>query len=59
MLWASGAILDWLAEKTGRVRPAEPARRHGTLQWRMRRMGGVAPMFGQMGFLPIFGGQDR
>ncbi|MCA7120993.1 MAG: glutathione S-transferase N-terminal domain-containing protein [Acidibrevibacterium sp.] len=46
-LFESGAILIYLAEKTGQLIPAEPAARYLCLQWLMFQMGGVGPMFGQ------------
>jgi GST-like protein len=46
-LFESGAILIYLAEKTGRLIPADPAERYTCLQWLMFQMGGVGPMFGQ------------
>jgi GST-like protein len=46
-LFESGAILIYLAEKTGRLIPADPAQRYTCLQWLMFQMGGVGPMFGQ------------
>ena len=57
-LWESGAILFYLAEKTGRFLDADPARRYETLQWVMWQMGGVGPMFGQLGFFHKFAGKD-
>jgi len=46
-LFESGAILIYLAEKTGRLMPADPVQRYTALQWLMFQMGGVGPMFGQ------------
>ncbi|MEO1199669.1 MAG: glutathione S-transferase N-terminal domain-containing protein [Pseudomonadota bacterium] len=48
-LWESGAILIYLADKTGKLMPTEPAARYEALQWLMFQMGGVGPMFGQFG----------
>ncbi|MBO1075368.1 glutathione S-transferase family protein [Roseomonas marmotae] len=46
-LFESGAILIYLAEKAGRLIPANPEARYACLQWLMFQMGGVGPMFGQ------------
>ncbi len=57
-LFESGAILLYLAEKTGQFLPTDPAKRYETIQWLMFQMGGIGPMFGQLGFFQVFGGKD-
>lgn len=57
-LFESGAILWYLAEKTGRFVPQDATARYQTLQWLMWQMGGVGPMFGQLGFFHKFAGKE-
>ena len=57
-LFESGAILVYLAEKCGQFMPADAAGRYETLQWLMFQMGGIGPMFGQVGFFHKFAGKD-
>jgi GST-like protein len=57
-LFESGAILIYLADKTGRFIPTEPHERYQALQWLMFQMGGIGPMFGQVGFFHKFAGKD-
>jgi len=57
-LFESGAILVYLAEKTGRFIPQDAAGRYECLQWLMFQMGGIGPMFGQLGFFHKFAGKD-
>jgi GSH-dependent disulfide-bond oxidoreductase len=57
-LFESGAILIYLADKTGQLLPRDPAARYQCIQWLMFQMGGVGPMFGQVGFFHKFAGKD-
>ena len=57
-LFESGAILMYLAEKTGQFWPTDMRARHIMIQWLMFQMGGVGPMFGQLGFFHKFAGKD-
>lgn len=57
-LWESGAILIYLAEKTGKLMGANAAEKSHIIKWLMFQMGGVGPMFGQMGFFVKFAGSD-
>ena len=57
-LFESGAILIYLADKTGQLMPRDAAGRYETIQWIMFQVGGVGPIFGQLGFFHKFGGKD-
>lgn len=57
-LWESGAILIYLAEKTGQLLPTDPAERYKVIQWVMFQMGGVGPMFGQLGWFVKAAGSE-
>ena len=57
-LFESGAILQYLAEKTGKLLPVDAARRWQTIQWLHFQMGGIGPMFGQVGFFNKFAGKE-
>jgi len=57
-LFESGAILVYLASKSGQLMPRDEAGRYETLQWLMFQMGGIGPMFGQVGFFQKFAGKD-
>lgn len=56
-LFESGAILIYLADKTGRLLPRDPAARYVAIEWLMFQMGGIGPMFGQVGFFNKFAGK--
>jgi GST-like protein len=57
-LFESGAILQYLAEKTGMLLPADAARRYQTIQWVHFQMSAIGPMFGQVGFFHKFAGRE-
>ncbi|HYD70241.1 glutathione S-transferase N-terminal domain-containing protein [Azospirillum sp.] len=58
VLFESGAILLYLAEKTGKLLPTDPARRYETIQWVFFQMAAVGPMFGQLGYFHKFAGRE-
>jgi GSH-dependent disulfide-bond oxidoreductase len=57
-LFESGAILVYLADKTGKLLPTDPAARYEALQWIFFQMAAVGPMFGQLGFFHRFAGKE-
>ncbi|CAH2893386.1 MULTISPECIES: glutathione binding-like protein [Paraburkholderia] len=57
-LFESGAILIYLADKTGQLIPKDAAGRYEAIQWVMFQMGGIGPMFGQLGFFHKFAGKE-
>ena len=57
-LFESGAILFYLASKAGAFLPSDAAGRFEVLQWVMFQVGGIGPMFGQVGFFHKFAGKD-
>jgi GST-like protein len=57
-LFESGAIIQYLAEKTGKFLPVDPAKRIETIQWVYFQMGGIGPIFGQLGFFHKFAGKE-
>ena len=57
-LFESGAILIYLADKSKQLMAPDPAGRYATIEWLMFQMGGIGPMFGQLGFFQKFAGKD-
>jgi GST-like protein len=57
-LFESGAILMYLADKTGKLMPKGAAARWETIQWVFFQMGGIGPMFGQLGYFHRFAGKE-
>jgi GST-like protein len=57
-LFESGAILVYLADKSGKFLSKDPARRYETLAWLFFQMGSIGPMFGQVGFFHKFAGRE-
>ncbi len=57
-LCQSGAILLYLADKASRFVPLDPAARYETIEWLMFQVGGIGPIFGQVGFFHKFAGKD-
>jgi GST-like protein len=55
-LWESGAILMYLAEKTGKLMGSNAAEKSHVIKWLMFQMGGLGPMFGQLGYFAKFAG---
>lgn len=53
-VFESGAILTYLAEKYGQFLPASGEARYKTLEWLHWQIGGVGPMFGQLGYFTVY-----
>ncbi|MEQ8368012.1 MAG: glutathione S-transferase N-terminal domain-containing protein [Roseicyclus sp.] len=57
-LWESGAILIYLGEKTGQLIGTTAAEKYQVIKWVMFQMGGLGPMFGQLGYFTKFAGAE-
>ena len=57
-LFESGAILIYLADKSGQFLPRAPPRATNAIQWLFFQVGGIGPMFGQLGFFHKFAGTE-
>lgn len=57
-LFETGAMLIYLGDKTGKFLPASGAARYHTIQWLMWQMGGLGPMFGQVGYFHRYKGKE-
>ena len=57
-LFESGAILLYLAEKTGELLPKDPGARYETIEWVFFQMAFIGPMFGQLGYFYKFAGRE-
>ncbi len=57
-MFESGAILIYLADKTGKFMPTDPARRWEAMQWVFLQMAAIGPMFGQVGYFNKFAGRE-
>jgi GSH-dependent disulfide-bond oxidoreductase len=57
-LFESGAILLYLADKAGKLLPADPIQRYETIQWVFFQMAFIGPMFGQLGYFHKFAGRE-
>jgi len=58
-VFESGAILMYLAEKTGKFLPQDMAKKYDVLQWLMFQLTGVGPMFGQFTHFKLFSPMDK
>jgi GSH-dependent disulfide-bond oxidoreductase len=57
-LFESGAILLYLADKTGQLIPTDPAQRYEMIQWVFFQIAAIGPMFGQLGYFHKFAGRE-